>query len=273
MHSISPAMQNSALRARGFRDWRYEKLALPPDKMETMINAVRADECVGANVTIPHKQSIIPFLDELSDTARGIGAVNTIVKRANKLIGENTDAEGFLESLRTRHIRPRHTHVMIFGAGGAAAAVAFALAREGARQIVLINRTTARAAELADHLHELFPRLEIAVNWWEPLCDMNLVVNASAVGMSPNSEESPLPSGRVVPRGALVYDLVYNPSETRFLKEAAHIGARCVGGLEMLINQGALSFELWTGREAPVRTMWLEAKRALDQQFPKQHSR
>src|SRR5919199_1350299 len=184
-HSISPAMQNAALRARGFRDWRYEKLALPPERMRAMLDALRDPDCVGANVTIPHKQSIIPHLDELSDAARQIGAVNTIVKRDGRLVGENTDGAGFLQSLREHHIHPRHARVLIFGAGGAACAVAFALAAEGARQIVLINRTTARAAELADRLHEHFPRLELAVNWWEPLSTAHLVVNASAIGMTP----------------------------------------------------------------------------------------
>jgi shikimate dehydrogenase len=263
-HSISPAMQNAALRARGFREWRYEKLALPPERMRAMLDALRDPDCVGANVTIPHKQSIIPHLDELSDAARQIGAVNTIVKRDGRLVGENTDGAGFLQSLREHHIHPRHARVLIFGAGGAACAVAFALAAEGARQIVLINRTTARAAELADRLHDHFSKLELAVNWWEPLRAAHLVVNASAIGMTPQTDASPLPPEQKLPRGAVVFDLVYNPPETKLLRDAAQSGARGIGGLEMLINQGALSFKLWTGREAPLHVMRAEAKRALN---------
>ena len=156
-HSISPAFQNAALQARNLREVVYEKLALPSENIETMLAAVRADDCIGANVTIPHKQVIMPRLDELSDTARGIGAVNTLVKRNGKLVGENTDAYGFMESLRQKHINPQNSTAFIIGAGGAASAVCYALATEGAREIILVNRTLARAADLADHLHEHFP--------------------------------------------------------------------------------------------------------------------
>ena len=266
-HSISPAMHNAALRACGLRGWRYEKLALPPEEMSAMQEALRAPDCAGANVTIPYKQTIIPFLDGLSETARKIGAVNTVVKRDNKLVGENTDAPGFLQSLRERHIRPRHARAIIFGAGGAAAAVAFALANEGVQQLVIINRTTTRAAELADRLNRSFPSLELAVNWWEPLPHANIVVNATAIGMAPRTEASPLPPGQAIPRGAVVFDLVYNPPETKLLREAADAGARCVGGLEMLIYQGAVSFRMWTEHEAPLPVMQAAAKHALQQQM------
>jgi shikimate dehydrogenase len=266
-HSISPAMHNAALRSCGLHGWLYAKLALPPDKMTAMVEALRAPECAGANVTIPYKQTIIPFLDELSETARQIGAVNTVVKRDDKLIGENTDAPGFVQSLRERRIHPRHACAIIFGAGGAAAAVAFALANEGARQLVVINRTAARAAELADRLRASFPSLELAVNSWEPLPRANIVVNATAIGMAPQAGASPLPPGQVIPHGAFVFDLVYNPPETQLLSEAARAGARCIGGLEMLVYQGAISFQMWTGNEAPLPVMQSAAKDALRQQI------
>jgi shikimate dehydrogenase len=262
-HSISPAMHNAALRASGLRGWQYAKLALPGDKMAAMMEALRAPECAGANVTIPYKQTIIPFLDELSETARQIGAVNTVVKRDDKLIGENTDAPGFVQSLRERRIHPRHACAIIFGAGGAAAAVAFALANEGARQLVIINRTAARAAELADRLRITFPSLELAVNTWELLPHANIIVNATAIGMVPQVDDSPLPTGGAIPRGAVVFDLVYNPPETKLLREAARAGARCIGGLEMLVYQAALSFRMWTEREAPLQVMQDAAQQAL----------
>ncbi len=269
-HSISPVMHNAALRACGLHEWRYEKLARPPEQMSALVEALRADNCIGANVTIPYKQTIMPHLDELSETARAIGAVNTIVKREGRLIGDNTDAAGFLQTLRTRHIHPRHTCAFVLGAGGAAAAVAFALAQEGAGQLVIVNRTTARVVDLADRLHARFPQLELAVNWWEPLPGANLVVNASAVGMWPHAEASPLPDDQPVPRGAIVYDLVYNPPETKLLRAASRMGARGIGGLEMLVYQGARSFELWTGREAPLQTMQSAAEQALEKLLAEQ---
>jgi shikimate dehydrogenase len=193
--------------------------------------------------------------------------VNTVVKRDGKLIGENTDAPGFLRSLHEHHVDPRHARALVFGAGGAAAAVAFALANEGARQLVIINRTATRAAELADRLNASFPSLEVAINCWEPLSRANLVVNATAIGMAPQTGASPLPAGQTVPRGAFVFDLVYNPPETKLIHEAANAGARCVGGLEMLVYQGAVSFQMWTGREAPLQVMQAAAKHALQQQI------
>ena len=234
------------------------------------LGALRAPDCVGANVTLPHKQTIIPFLDEWSETASKIGAVNTVVKRDDKLCGENTDAAGFLQSLRDRRIDPRQARAFIFGAGGAAAAVAFALASEGARQLVIVNRTTRRASELADHLHAIFPSPELAVNRWELLPHANIIVNATSIGMAPQADgphgsirNSPLPPGQTIPRGAVVFDLVYNPPETDLMREATIAGARCIGGLEMLVYQAALSFRMWTECEAPLQVMQDAAERAL----------
>lgn len=241
----------------------YEKLALPSENIETMLAAVRADDCLGANVTIPHKQVIMPYLDELSDTARAIGAVNTLVKRNGKLVGENTDAFGFIESLRQKHIKLQDSSAFIIGAGGAASAVGYALATDEACEIILVNRTLARAADLADHLHEHFPGLELAVNDWAALEYADIIVNASAVGMSPHADESPLPTGYMISSRAAVIDLVYNPPETQLLRLAASAGAQTVGGLEMLIYQGARAFEMWTEQPAPVEVMRAAATRAL----------
>lgn len=273
-HSISPAMQNAALRARGLRTVRYEKLPVPPDKLETTIATLRAEECLGANVTVPHKQEILPFLDELSELAREIGAVNTILKRVDangvhRLVGENTDAYGFMQALRVRGIHPQNARAAIIGAGGAAAAAAYALAQEGAREIILLNRTLSRAVALADRLGARFPRLELAINDWEALPRMHFIINATSIGMAPHADESPLPPGATLPRGAIVYDLVYNPPETRFLREARRVGARVIGGLEMLIYQGARAFELWTGQDAPVEVMRKSATRALREMIRK----
>jgi shikimate dehydrogenase len=265
-HSISPAMQNATLRACGLDDWRYEKMALPADRLPAMVAALRADDCAGANVTIPHKQAIISQLDGLSDMARAIGAVNTIIKREGRLIGENTDAPGFMQALQAHHVEPRDARVYLFGAGGAAAAVGYALAGAGARQIVIVNRTPAHAQELAERLQSLFPQLGLMINHWESLNRANLIVNASALGMAPAEMNSPLPRNRALPRGAVVFDLVYNPPATQFLEDARSMGAQCIGGLDMLVYQGARAFELWTGQQAPLSVMHAAARQALEPQ-------
>lgn len=261
-------MQNAALGAKNVRATRYTKFPLPPDKMPEMILALRAPQCLGANVTVPHKQTILPHLDELTNLAREIGAVNTILKRADatgsqKLIGDNTDAYGFIRALQVRHIAAKHTRVAIFGAGGAAAAAAYALAQEGAREIIFLNRTVERAVELADRLNQKFPNLALALNDWHALARSQLIINATSVGMAPQQDASPLPENVILPRHAVVFDLVYNPPATKFLREAKQRGARVIGGLEMLIYQGARAFELWTGQRAPVRVMRAAASTAL----------
>lgn len=262
-HSISPAMQNAALAKCNVRATRYVKNPMPPEKMREMILALRAPHCLGANVTVPHKQTILPHLDELTELAREIGAVNTIVKRDGKLIGDNTDAYGFLQALRVRRIHPQNVRAAILGAGGAAAAAAYALAQEGAREIIFLNRTLARSIELADRLNRRFPELELALNDWDALSEMHLVINATSVGMAPKTDESPLPARYAFPPRAIVFDLVYNPPDTKFLRDAQAHGARAIGGLEMLVYQGARAFELWTGERAPVRVMRDAAHKAL----------
>ena len=264
-HSISPAMQNAALAERNIRATRYVKNPMPPEKMADMILALRAPHCLGANVTVPHKQTIMPHLDELTDLAREIGAVNTVLKRDGKLIGDNTDAYGFLQALRVRKISPQNARVAILGAGGAAAAAAYALAQEGAQEIVLLNRTLARSIELADRLNKKFPEMALALNDWDVLGEMHLVINATSVGMSPNADASPLPAQYTLPQNAIVYDLVYNPPLTKFLRLAKARDARIIGGLEMLVYQGARAFELWTGERAPVRVMRDAASKALQE--------
>lgn len=262
-HSISPAMQNAALRECGIHGARYVKNPMPPAKMREIILALRTPHCLGANVTVPHKQAILPHLDEVSDLAREIGAVNTVVKRDGKLVGENTDVYGFLQALRVHNVSAGDTRVAIFGAGGGAAAAAYALAQGGAREIVLLNRTLARGIELADRLNRKFPHLGLAINDWSALEQSELVINATSVGMSPHPDESPLPAKFRLARDTVVYDLVYNPPTTKFLQTAQADGARVIGGLEMLLYQGALAFELWTGQRAPVRVMRAAATRAL----------
>lgn len=262
-HSISPAMQNAALDARGIRQTRYLKRAVPPDKMDEMIAALRAPDCLGANVTVPHKQTILPLLDELTELAREIGAVNTILKKNGKLVGDNTDAYGFIQALRARRIPTQGMRVAICGAGGAAAAVSYALAQAGAREIILLNRTPARSVQLAARLHQTFPLLTLTLNDWDAARGAQLLLNATSVGMTPHPHASPLPPTFTIPPHAIVFDLVYNPPITQLLRRAKAGGARVIGGLEMLIYQGARAFELWTGQRAPIRVMRAAATGAL----------
>jgi len=267
-HSISPAMQNAALRACDVPDTEYVKNPIPPEKMDEMLAALRAENCLGANVTVPHKQAILSHLDELTDLAREIGAVNTILKRTDadghtKLIGDNTDAYGLVRALRECDVEPKGMCVVILGAGGAAAAAAYALAGEGANEIVLLNRTLARSVELADRLHEKFPNLALAINDWDVLKRAHLIINATSVGMSPRTGESPLAENVVLAQDAFVFDLVYNPPATKFLRQGEARGARVLGGLDMLIYQGARAFELWTGKPAPIEVMRTAATQAL----------
>lgn len=267
-HSLSPAMQNAALNAVGL-DWRYELLPATVDELPGAAARLRRADCAGANVTTPHKEAIIAFLDDLGDAARKTGAVNTVLKRDGRLIGENTDIEGFMQALRDAGIRPRNTRVVLLGAGGAARAVGFGLAEAGARRIVILNRSWMRAQQLVEMLRTHFPRLSLAINANDALNDADIVVNATPVGMSPNVHDSPMPPGTSCPRGAAAIDLVYHPAETRFLRDAARSGARTLGGrfaLSMLVYQGAAAFKLWTGYAAPVRVMLesaASARRAL----------
>ena len=190
-HSISPAMQNAAFRAIGL-DWKYELLEMPPAEVGGVVARLRADDCAGANVTIPHKEEMIKLLDGLTDRARQIGAVNTIIKRDAKLIGDNTDSYGFVQGLRDAHVDLRNKRVAILGAGGAARAAAVTLVELGAARIVILNRTAARAQSLAGFLRSGYPRAEISVNDECALAQANFIVNATSVGMAPRGEESPM---------------------------------------------------------------------------------
>lgn len=262
-HSVSPAMQNAALCARGL-DWRYELLETPRAQLPAAIQRLRADDCAGANVTIPHKEAVVEFLDEVTPTARQIGAVNTIVKRDGKLIGDNTDGYGATQTLREARVELRAARIVVLGAGGAARAAVFAFAATGAGSIGIINRTSSRAAALADSLGAHFPRLTLTVNRNEMIGRADIVVNATSVGMTPRVNESPMPLGIAFPRGTVTFDMVYRPQETRFLRDAGDAGAHTIGGLSMLAHQGAAAFALWTGCAAPVQVMFDAARRALE---------
>jgi len=261
-HTMSPAMHNAAFEKLGLR-YVYVPLRVKREELEETIKGARALNIRGLNVTIPHKVAVIPFLDELDGLARKIGAVNTIVNDDGTLTGYNTDAIGFLQALAERGIEPEGKRVLILGAGGAARAISFILAEKGAN-LAILNRTLDRARECADMIPEGgVSALELNKrNLAEALEKADIVVNATSAGMSPNVDETLVASTFIKP-SHVVFDIVYNPIKTRLLWEAEEAGAKTVSGLDMLLWQGALAFEKWTGLKAPVQLMRSEIIKGL----------
>jgi shikimate dehydrogenase len=245
-------MHNAALAEAGL-DWRYDALPAPPAGLAEAVRRIRGEDFAGANVTVPHKEAVVPLLDGLTPVAEAIGAVNTLFKQEGRLLGHNTDAAGFLADLHAHGARAAESLVLILGAGGAARAVVAACAGVGAEV-----RVVARRREQAEALNSIAP---VQVFDWSPLgllqaCDdCALIVNATPLGMTPLVEGTPWIEGTPFPPDAFVYDLVYNPPETLFVRQARTAGLRAATGLGMLVEQGALAFELWTGRPAPRAVM------------------
>lgn len=251
-HSLSPKIHAAALNACNLQG-NYSLFPIPPEDkpaLQTLLNRVRAGEIRGLNVTIPHKQNIIEFMDELTPTAQVIGAVNTIYMRGDKLIGDNTDAPGFLSDLN-RVIGNRELGIgksaIVLGAGGSARAVVYALASESWKVTI-----AARRIEQAEQLANSFPTHHFPLTTFDlqPLT-FDLIVNTTPLGMTPNTESSPLPENLSLPTNAFVYDLVYNPRETKLVRDARAQGLNASTGLGMLIEQAALAFEKWTGHNPP----------------------
>ena len=251
-HSLSPKIHAAALKAIGLQGG-YSLFPIHPDDkqgLKDLLARVRVGEIQGLNVTIPHKQNVIEFMDELTPTANAIGAVNTIYMRGDKLIGDNTDAPGFLSDLK-RVIGNRELGIgksaIVLGAGGSARAVVYALANDG-WNVTIAARRIEQAQQLADSFStHHFPLTTFALL---PLT-FDLIVNTTPLGMTPNTESSPLPENLSLPANAFVYDLVYNPRETKLVRDAKAQGCHASTGLGMLIEQAALAFEKWTGHNPP----------------------
>jgi shikimate dehydrogenase len=252
-HSLSPKLHAAALRESGLAG-SYTLFPVSPEAangLSDLLQRVRAGELTGLNVTIPHKQNVIPLLDELTQTAKAIGAVNTIYLRDGKLIGDNTDAAGFLADLE-RLIGPLsfslQRSALVLGAGGSARAVVHALMHAGWNVSVTARRLE-QSGELAGQFGGI-KLLEYNRQAFEN-SDAQLIVNTTPLGMSPDTNASPWPDGLPFPKGAVVYDLVYTPRETLLVKQARRAGLQASIGLGMLVEQAALAFELWTGRNVP----------------------
>lgn len=250
-HSLSPIMQRAAIEAAGL-SYEYTAMEVPPEKLAQMLAAMRG-AFRGFNVTLPHKSTVMPLLDEVREDARRIGAVNTIVQENGRLIGYNTDAAGFLDGLRGAGVLVTGKNVVLLGAGGAARAVLWALLKEGAEAILLVVRDVEKARGLLRDFS--FAGNVAAASFEEPLFrarlgEADLVVNTTPLGMSPHTEGMPPMDWSCLHASAFLYDIIYTPEKTRFLREGEAHGHGTLNGVPMLIGQGAAAFRLWTGKEA-----------------------
>ena len=267
-HSISPEIQNIAFQTSSL-DIRYEALDVAPEELAVTLASLRANNWLGANVTIPYKEAVLPLLDEIHSSADQAKAVNTILNDDGHLVGHNTDLQGFMSDLRTEW-QPQSTgRSLILGAGGGARAVAFGLAEEG-QDLLFIARTTARVERVVEELRrdyavgvEILPWTE--ESFAEATSRCNLIINATPLGMTPNSQTSPWPDDVPLPPTAFIYDLVYTPRDTRFVQQARQVGLQAVSGAGMLLEQAALSYEIWTERRAPRVQMRTALEKALMQ--------
>jgi shikimate dehydrogenase len=257
-------MHNAALEAVGLHAWRYEAVPVEPERLGEAVARLQSDDHAGANVTVPHKESIIRLLDGLSPAAQAIGAVNTLVKSDGRLVGHNTDAAGLLADLSAHVVSISRRPVLILGAGGAARA---AVAGCAAAYTGASLRVIARRRSQAQSLVSLYPSLEVfdwtPAGFLEASAGSALIINTTSLGMSPMEDASPWPDGTPFPPAAFVYDLVYNPRQTVLVRQARSAGLRADTGLGMLVEQGALAFELWTGTTAPRDVMREAADKAL----------
>lgn len=240
-------------------NYRYLTLKVTPDDLDDAVKAIHAFHMKGMNLTMPHKINIIPKLDELSEAARIIGAVNTIVVREDgSLFGENTDGKGFVQALKNKGIDLTGKNMVILGSGGAARAVSVECALAGAKKITILNRTESKAVELAGVINDNTDAKAEGYHWtpnYRIPEDTDILVNATSIGFAPDVNGKPDIDYDSIHSGMVVVDVVFYPCDTLFLKEAAAHGAEVVNGLGMLACQGALNFTLWTGVEAPLDVM------------------
>lgn len=254
-HSMSPAMHNAAFKALGF-DAEYKLAPVKPGQLVTFIDKLRDNEVLGANVTIPHKVEVMRHLDHIDETARAIGAVNTIVHRDGRLYGYNTDSTGGVEALTEKYGSLKDRNVTILGAGGASRAITYQVSRVDCK-VTVLNRSVERARNLVDDLRpQTLAELRYGGLTQLPgvIDDTDVLINTTSVGMSPNVSNSPVPEG-LLHGGLFVYDVVYNPVKTRLLRDAEAKGAGTLSGVKMLVYQGAEAFRMWTGVEPPVELM------------------
>ncbi|NEP31221.1 shikimate dehydrogenase [Moorena sp. SIO3B2] len=259
-HSLSPLMHNQAIASLGV-DYVYLPLPVKSADLKNAIAGFEAIGLVGFSITIPHKQTIIPLLSEISTVAQGVGAVNTVYRNDHGWIGTNTDIEGFITPLQGYDRDWTQTTVVILGCGGAARAVVVGCAELGCTEIHVVGRNQDKLGQFKESWINSDLAITIHTHAWEQLPELigqaNLLVNATPVGMYPNIEQSPVDQLAMarLPENAIAYDLIYTPNPTQFLRQAKEQGAIAIDGLEMLVQQGAAAFKIWLGQTPPVDIM------------------
>ncbi|NVM17873.1 MAG: shikimate dehydrogenase [Candidatus Lokiarchaeota archaeon] len=256
-HSMSPVMHNAALKELSL-DYIYLAFDVPPEDLEKAMLGFKKHDMKGINVTIPHKETIMQYLDQIDPLAENIGAVNTVKNLNGILIGKNTDAFGAKKALIDAGYNIKGKKVVILGAGGAARAISFALSDE-IDEIFICNRTKKRAIELAKDLKDKMKITatgkDLSKETLKSLTnDVDILINTTPIGMYPDVKKTPL-SKEILMEHLFVYDIIYNPLKTQFLKDASEIGCRTLNGIDMFINQGALAFEWWTDKKPNINLM------------------
>lgn len=261
-HSLSPAMHNAAFKALGLNDWQYELAPVPPDIVRQSLKMLRDEGgFIGVNVTVPLKEKVMPFVLP-DERARAVGAVNTIDFRSN--VGTNTDVVGLIDDLKAHDIQLEGAKVIVLGAGGAARAAVYGLAKAGA-QVIVVNRTQQKAQVMLADLTISAGIRTADVKTLDEAAEENvsLIVNCTSVGLWPKVDESPWIAGVPFPKGVTVYDTVYRPERTLLMQQVEANGGQAVGGLGMLVRQGAAAFKIWTGQYPPVEVMFEAAREVL----------
>lgn len=267
-HSLSPVMHNAAFKELGL-NLVYVAFTVTAKELKTAISGVKSIGVKGLNVTMPHKNAVMNYLDEVDATAKNIGAVNTILSNNGRLIGYNTDGNGAMIALQENGVCPEEKKLVLLGAGGAAKAIAYQAAQD-VKELVILNRTPDKAKKLAEMIPKSFgakvkgDMLSLDVLKQE-LETVDILINSTSVGMHPNVDRSSVPTD-FLRSDLCVMDIIYNPLETKLLKDAKSVGAKVVSGLEMLIYQGAVAFEIWTNCPAPVEVMRKAALNQLQKQ-------
>lgn len=260
------AVEEAAFAACGL-NWRFLMLRVPEGQLETAVAGARAMGFQGLGVTMPHKQAIIPYLDDLTPAAKIIGAVNAVYVHDGKWIGDNVDGKGFVGALPEKGIELQGANVTILGAGGAASAIAVECALAGAKKITIINRTAFRGQELAQLISSKTGSEGIFLPWTPKIsipADTDLLVNGTSIGLTPDDGNKPDVDYDTVTAHMTVCDVVFDPAVPLFLQEAAKRGAKTVSGIGMLVAQAALAFTGWTGMEAPMDVMAAAMKKELN---------
>ena len=266
-HSLSPVMHNAAFKKLGL-NLVYVAFTVTSTELKTAVLGAKSLGLKGLNVTMPHKNAVMNYLDAVDSTAKSIGAVNTVLNNQGKLIGYNTDGSGAMIALQENGVDPEEKKLVLLGAGGAAKAIAYQAAQD-VEELVILNRTPEKAKKLAEALKSFGAKVKAGTLsskvLEEKLPTTDILVNATSVGMHPDVDISPVPSD-LLHSDLSVMDIIYNPLETKLLKDAKSAGAKVVSGIEMLLYQGAVAFEIWTNCPAPVEVMREAALNELEKQ-------